>query len=115
MATVNATKVCLVAEQFNTLAKEWKAATAFLSSTTAMVNHPSYQAIIALGPPVVPLLLRDLEREPVHWFEALQSIAGTDPVPREHWGNIAAMAADWLADFDVLGRSEKFTEVVEAD
>ena len=62
-----------------------------------MVTHPAYQAIIALGPPVVPLLLHDLEREPFHWFEALQAITGEDPVPREHWGMIAAMRADWLA------------------
>jgi hypothetical protein len=85
-----------IAGQFNMLAREWKTGTALLSSSTAMRTHPAYQAIIALGPPVVPLLLRDLEREPVHWFEALQAITGHDPVPREHWGNIAAMAADWL-------------------
>jgi hypothetical protein len=86
-----------LARQFETLAEQWKAATALLSSTTAMVTHPAYRAIIALGPPVVPLLLRDLERAPVHWFEALQAITGEDPVPREHWGNIPAMTADWLA------------------
>jgi len=85
-----------VVEQFEVLAAQWKAATAIASSTTVLAAHPSYQAIIALGPAVVPLLLRDLEREPVHWFEALQAITGEDPVPREHWGNIPAMAADWV-------------------
>jgi hypothetical protein len=84
-------------QQFETLAEQWKAAIALLSSTTAMMSHPTYQVIIALGPPVVPLLLRDLERAPVHWFEALQAITGEDPVPCEHWGNMPAMAADWLA------------------
>ena len=93
---VNAIEQAAVAEQFQTLADQWKTATALLSSTTAMVSHPTYRAIIALGPPVVPLLLHDLEREPVHWFEALQVITREDPVAREHWGNIAAMAADWL-------------------
>jgi hypothetical protein len=85
-----------IAEQFKTLAERWKDATALLSSTTAMVSHPAYRAIIALGPLVVPLLLRDLEREPIHWFEALQTITGDDPVPREHWGDMDAMRADWL-------------------
>jgi hypothetical protein len=85
------------AEQFKALADEWKAATALLSSTTAMVNHPAYQAIIGLGPPVIPLLLRELEREPAHWFEALRAITGEDPVPREHWGDISAMRQDWLS------------------
>lgn len=85
------------AEQFHTLATEWKSATVLLSSTTAMVAHPAYQAIIALGPPVVPLLLRELEREPAHWFEALKSITGEDPVPPADWGKIPAMTAAWLA------------------
>jgi hypothetical protein len=87
----------VVAARFDALAAEWKEATAFLSSTSAMVAQPAYQAIIGLGWPVVPLLLRDLEHEPVHWFEALRAITGEDPVAREHWGNIPAMAAAWLA------------------
>jgi hypothetical protein len=94
---LNLAEQAAVAEQFKTLAEQWKTATALLSSTTAMVAHPAYQAIVGLGPPVVPLLLRDLEQEPVHWFEALQAISGANPVPPEHWGNIPAMAADWLA------------------
>lgn len=94
---VNSTDQAAVADQFAKLAEQWKAGTAFLSSATAMVSHPAYRAVIALGAPVVPLLLRDLEREPAHWFEALQAITGADPVPREHWGNITAMRADWLA------------------
>src|SRR5437870_4813796 len=94
---VNVAEQSAVAEQFERLAAEWKTATALLSSTTAVVTHPAYRAIIALGPLVVPLLLHDLEREPVHWFEALQALSGEDPVPREHWGNVAVMAADWLA------------------
>src|SRR5262249_13564060 len=94
--TMKATDEAAVARQFQLLAEQWKTATALLSSTTMMVSHPAYRAIIALGPPVVPLLLRDLEQESAHWFEALQAITGEDPVPREHWGNIPAMTADWL-------------------
>ena len=93
---IKATDQTTVTGQFESLAEQWKTETALLSSTTSMVSHPAYRAIIALGPPVVPLLLRDLEQEPVHWFEALQTITGEDPVPREHWGNIPAMRADWL-------------------
>jgi hypothetical protein len=85
-----------IAERFKVLAQQWKAATALLSATSAQVSHPAYQAIIALGPAVVPYLLQDLERESVHWFEALQAITGEDPVARGHWGNIPAMRDDWL-------------------
>ena len=97
MSPVKTREASAVASQFQTLAAQWKAGTALVSSTKAMVAHPAYQAIIALGPPVVPLLLRDLEREPVHWFEALKAITGEDPVPPEAWGKVPAMAAAWLA------------------
>jgi hypothetical protein len=96
-STVNTTEHLLLAEQFESLARQWKIETALLSSTTAMTGHPAYHAIIALGPGVVPLLLRDLEREPAHWFEALKAITGDDPVPPEQWGNIPAMTGAWLA------------------
>jgi hypothetical protein len=81
---------------FQALSKEWKADTAFLSSTTAIVAHPAYRAIIDLGPPVVPLILRELEKEPAYWFEALRTITGEDPAPREARGNFRAIADAWL-------------------
>jgi hypothetical protein len=42
--------------QFRALADKWKAETAFLSSTSALVAHPAYQAIIAMGPRVIPFI-----------------------------------------------------------
>jgi hypothetical protein len=50
-----------VAERFRALAALWHNETDFLSSMTEAAAHPAYQAIIRLGPPVVPFLLRDLE------------------------------------------------------
>jgi hypothetical protein len=97
MSLVQTVDSATLEARFQMLAAQWKAATALLSSTTAMTAHPAYQAIIALGPPVVPLLLHDLEREPAHWFEALQAVTGEDPVPREDWGKIPVMTAAWLA------------------
>src|SRR5262245_34606634 len=88
MVPVNTKQPNTLASQFTALAAEWKAATALLSSSTAISNHPAYRAIIALGTPVVPLILRDLEQEPAHWFEALQAITGEDPVPADDWGKI---------------------------
>jgi hypothetical protein len=83
--------------EFYTLTQRWKQACGLLSSTSTMVAHPAYLAIIELGQPVVPLLLRELEKEPVHWFEALKAITGEDPVSPKDWGNISAMASAWLA------------------
>jgi hypothetical protein len=97
MSIAEVTGSSSLSAQFQALAERWKAETALCSSTSAMVAHPAYQAIIALGPPVVPLLLRELEREPVHWFEALKAVTGDDPVSPADWGRIPAMAAAWLA------------------
>lgn len=89
--------------EFHSLARQWTEACGFLSSTSAMVSHPAYQSIIALGKPVVPFLLRELAKEPIHWFEALKAITGEDPVSPNDWSNISAMANAWLA----WGRSRK--------
>jgi len=48
-----------------------------------MTRHPAYQQIIALGPPVIPLILRELRERPDHWFWALNAITGEDPVGPE--------------------------------
>lgn len=82
--------------QFNALARKWKEDCALTSSTTAMISHPAYQAIIELGQPIVPFLLQELAKEPVHWFEALAAITGEDPVSPQDWGNISAMTSAWL-------------------
>jgi hypothetical protein len=52
--------------KFRELVDRWQADVAPLSSTTARAQHPAYREIIALGPAVVPLLRRELERRPNH-------------------------------------------------
>ena len=85
-----------LAEQFTNLAAVWREAALPLSSSRQVIAHPAYQAIIALGPAVVPLLLRELEREPDHWFAALRTLTGANPVTLEQQGQISAMAQSWL-------------------
>jgi hypothetical protein len=63
---------------------------------TARLRHRAYGEIIALGPAVVPLLLRELEHQPNHWFAALRSLTGEDPVPASERGRIGPMTAAWL-------------------
>src|SRR5262245_22578499 len=93
---VAATSDQSVEDQFEKLAAEWRRAVAPLSAVTKIVQHPAYQAIIALGEPVVPLMLRDLEREPDHWFTALRLLTGADPVAPEDAGRMDRMAAAWV-------------------
>jgi len=83
-------------EKFQRLAAVWHRAVAHHSSSRIRDNHPAYREITALGQEVVPLLLRDLERERRHWFTALAAITCANPVADEDAGDIAKMTAAWL-------------------
>ncbi|HKI38296.1 MAG TPA: hypothetical protein VKA46_40985 [Gemmataceae bacterium] len=83
-------------EKFQQLAAIWRAETCYLSSTTAMVNHPAYQEIIGLGPSVVPLVLRELEQRPAQWFSALRALTGADPMDPADRGKVRKIADAWL-------------------
>ena len=82
---------------FFELANRWRDETALLSSVTRMAMHPAYQRIIGMGPAAVPLILRELEQRPEHWFWALTAITGEDPVRPEDAGDIERMSQAWLA------------------
>jgi hypothetical protein len=58
-------------------------------------EHPAYQAVVDLGPDVLPLLLQELERESDHWFRALHALTGANPVPKESRGRVRDMASSW--------------------
>jgi hypothetical protein len=91
----NVSKLELEAE-FNTLAEEWRAETRMLSLVTQKSMHPAYQKIISMGRPVVPLILRDLEQKPDHWFWALRAITNDNPVKSEQRGRMKLMAQAWI-------------------
>ena len=57
-----------IEQTFQRLAREWKEETAHLSSMTKMVMHPKYQRIIGMGPAVLPLLFRELQKIPTIGF-----------------------------------------------
>lgn len=83
-------------ERFQRLAETWRAERGPTSSVTEMAIHSAYQEIISMGWEAVPLLLRELERAPDHWFWALRVITGVDPVPPGARGRIRDMANAWL-------------------
>jgi len=82
--------------RFGELVREWKEATMFLSSGTELALHPAYQQIIGMGKEAIPLILRELQREEDHWFWALRSITGEDPVAPDDRGNLPRMTEAWL-------------------
>jgi hypothetical protein len=84
---------------FDLLVDRWIEDTNLLSSTTEIVTSWAYQSIIAMGPGVVPLILKQLEREgdqPRNWFWALRYLTRENPVRSEQRGNRRAMAQAWL-------------------
>jgi hypothetical protein len=86
-----------VRERFRQLAAQWKEEALYLSNSVKMAMLKPYQRIIGMGPAVVPLILLELQREPDHWFWALEAITQEDPVPPEARGKIDAMAEAWIA------------------
>jgi hypothetical protein len=81
---------------FLALVRSWKQERGPSSSTTELAMCPSYQRSIGMGPAVVPLLLRELERAPDHWFWALKAVTGADPVPEGSRGKVREMARLWI-------------------
>lgn len=82
--------------KFRRLADWWRRDTFDLSSTTKMFAHKAYQRIIGMGEPVVPLILRDLQKTEDHWFNALNAITEEDPVAPEDAGDLERMTQAWL-------------------
>jgi hypothetical protein len=86
------------------LAATWREERGFSSSLTDIILSPSYQKVIALGRPVVPYLLAELAARPDHWFWALSTITGANPVPEQAAGNLRSMTEAWLRWGDEEGQ-----------
>jgi hypothetical protein len=92
---------CIFTDQtiFETLIEQWHRERGVTSSITVMAMCPAYQRIIAMGPKVIPLILRRMEQqgdEPDMWFWALRVLTNENPVPADAQGDVARMAQAWL-------------------
>lgn len=81
-------------EQFQELAAKWRKETRHISSLTKIILHPAYQRIIGMGPVAIKFILQELEQKPHHWFWALESITGENPVQPED--DFDAAVRSWL-------------------
>lgn len=88
--------VCPDTERFRQLADVWKNETKHYSRSDHIAEHPAYRAIIAMGEPVVPLILKDLQESGAAWFQALREITRENPVEAESRGNLREVIAAWL-------------------
>lgn len=82
--------------RFSILKAEWEAQTAHLSSISDISMNTFYQEIIGMGKDALPLIFAELKRNPGHWFWALKSITGEDPVLPAQRGRIRQMTEAWL-------------------
>lgn len=82
--------------RFLGLKTQWETDTAILSSATEIALHPAYQKIIGMGHTAIRLILVEMKKRPGHWFWALKSITGEDPVLPEQRGRIKEMTQAWL-------------------
>lgn len=97
MSSVPATSVETVEQHVERLLRQWRAETAYVSSSTSITSHPAYQELIAIGTAALPFLFRDLERSgDGHLSKALRAITGADPIPAEERGQIRKIAETWL-------------------
>src|SRR5438128_1562307 len=72
--------------RFQELVRQWKDAIRPSWSVRDMVNQEAYQRIIGMGPLAIPLILREMQRRPDHWFMALHLLTGVDPAAGEETG-----------------------------
>jgi hypothetical protein len=85
-----------LAQKFDALAAQWRRETRHLALMSDIVMNPAYQQIIGMGKPAVALILQDLKQQPDHWFWALRSITGENPIQPEDRGRLPQMAEAWL-------------------
>ena len=84
-------------DEFQNCAAAWKRDTGHLSVEGDIASHEAYQSIIGMGEKAIPLILKDLMREPHHWFVALGELTGESPELREEdRGSIEALSDAWI-------------------
>ena len=86
--------------EISALADWWHEATGHMSSPSRIAGHPAYERIIELGKQdkgvVLRYVLEDLNERGGDWYDALEQIAGVDPVPDGVAGNVRAIKQAWL-------------------
>ena len=83
-------------KRFESLMNKWRDETVYQSSVSAIVSHPAYLQIIAMGEPAVPLIIDELRRRSGLWFWALSAITGENPIDPSDAGKISQMRTAWL-------------------
>ena len=84
---------------FAHLRDAWRKERGPTSWVEEMIVCPSYVQIIDMGQVAVPLIIEQLRREgdnPDHWYVALETLTGENPVPESAYGDTVKIARAWL-------------------
>ncbi len=68
-----------VEERFSRLCKEWKKETSHISVLEKRYRHPSYREILTIKEAAIPLILKEMRRDPDWWFDALERLTKKNP------------------------------------
>ena len=83
-----------IRKELATHANKWHKDTVHLSFH--QLEHPSFRAIVRMGPAVIPFILERCVVVPSWTILALEEITGIQPVPEDHSGNLWAITQDWI-------------------
>ena len=81
---------------FDGLVNQWKAETLTMSSLGQMTALKSFKDITAMREKVLPLIYRNLQKQPSWLVVAGIEIAGENPTPAAAQGNIIRIVDAWL-------------------
>ena len=86
----------ILEQEFRELAETWRRQKGGISSISRKVTLPSYLRIIGLGSAIIPLILEELQRQPDHWFVALDALTNANPVSESERADFNQTVAAWL-------------------
>jgi len=91
-----ALSVSKMERRFLNRVNQWKEDIGAESSLSIIMGNDNYLEIISMGDAVIPLILRELQREPAPWFLALRVLTGQKDIGKEYPGNFRKMAQAWI-------------------
>ena len=81
--------------RFRRLAEQWENEGGGRSISKQIMDCPAFRALVAMGEPIVPLILDEMEQSHLLWHLALQEITGERPIHTGARGDMAAVYAAW--------------------
>lgn len=85
-----------VAQKFHALASEWLRDTGIVSNPVEIFMHPAHVKLLGMGPEILPLVLKEVEKMSGHWFMILDAISPENPVTPEDETSPERTARAWI-------------------